>query len=378
MKSLVLAILAYSMLLSSCSQAAKTSQDAIYRGDLQRTGVYDVQPVKQLNGVLWKFQTGGEVWSSPVEAGGLVFFGSDDNFFYAVDARTGQEKWRFETGDDVRSSPTVVGGIVYFRSFDQYIYALKATNGELAWKVSLKEFEDENLAVREQYDDFLSSPLVANGLVYTGNYVNLYALDASTGQEKWRLKVLSAQRSIPTLANGILYFGAFDNLYAMDAQTGQEKWKFKCMSVPYAPAVKDGILYFASKDTYLYALDALSGELKWKNNLSGGSWVTSSPAVWEGMVYAGTSDGRALFAVHLENGETAWQFPSHGYVWGSPSLAGGVVYFGSGNKNFYAMDAKSGQELWHFETGGPVYSTPWIAEGVVYFGSNDGFVYALH
>jgi hypothetical protein len=164
-KSIVLAILVISSFLSSCSKVARPAPDAIYRAGAQRTGVHNVQPVTQLTGVLWKFQTGDEVWSSPVEAGGLVFFGSDDNFLYAVDANTGQEKWRFETGDDVRSSAAVVGGIVYFRSFDQYIYAVEASMGTLVWKVSLKEFEDENLAVREQYDDFLSSS-VANGLVY--------------------------------------------------------------------------------------------------------------------------------------------------------------------------------------------------------------------
>ena len=96
------------------------------------------------------------------------------------------------------------------------------------------------------------------------------------------------------------------------------------------------------------------------------------------MVYAGTSDGRALFAVNIDSGETVWSFPSGGYMWGSPSVAGGVVYIGSGSKNFYAIDAKTGQELWHFEAGGAIYSTPWLADGVVYFGSNDGFVYALH
>jgi outer membrane protein assembly factor BamB len=134
--------------------------------------------------------------------------------------------------------------------------------------------------------------------------------------------------------------------------------------------------YFASKDTYLYALDAQTGELKWKNNLAGSSWVTSSPAVSGEMVYAGTSDGRALYAVRADTGEIIWQFLAKGYVWGSPSLAGDVVYVGSGSKSFYAINALTGQELWHFETGGPVYSTRGSRRCGV-FRSSDRFVYAL-
>jgi outer membrane protein assembly factor BamB len=47
-------------------------------------------------GVKWKFKTEGEVWSSTVVVGGVVYFGSYDDHLYAVDIETGQEKWRFE------------------------------------------------------------------------------------------------------------------------------------------------------------------------------------------------------------------------------------------------------------------------------------------
>ena len=33
--------------------------------------------------------------------------------------------------------------------------------------------------------------------------------------------------SSPAVSGGMVYFGSSDTLYALDAQTGQEKWKFK-------------------------------------------------------------------------------------------------------------------------------------------------------
>src|SRR5262249_28743952 len=53
----------------------------------------------------WKFKTGGFVGSSPAIDRGHVFFGSQNQDVYSVDATTGTEKWHFETGKIVFSSP---------------------------------------------------------------------------------------------------------------------------------------------------------------------------------------------------------------------------------------------------------------------------------
>ena len=40
--------------------------------------------------------------SSPAVAGGVIYFGSYDGNFYAVDAGTGQLKWKFATAGERR------------------------------------------------------------------------------------------------------------------------------------------------------------------------------------------------------------------------------------------------------------------------------------
>src|SRR6202171_1885733 len=42
--------------------------------------------------------------------------------------------WSFKTGDAVSASPTVVNGVVYVGSWDGYFYALDADTGSLIWK----------------------------------------------------------------------------------------------------------------------------------------------------------------------------------------------------------------------------------------------------
>jgi outer membrane protein assembly factor BamB len=76
-------------------------------------------------GERWKFETGGEVATSPAVAGDTVYFGSNDTYFYALDTGSGVERWKFKVGDTITSSPAVAGGVIYFGSDDGYLYALQ-------------------------------------------------------------------------------------------------------------------------------------------------------------------------------------------------------------------------------------------------------------
>ncbi|MET0096587.1 PQQ-binding-like beta-propeller repeat protein [Limnospira platensis] len=55
----------------------------------------------------------------------IVYFGSADSHFYALDANTGQQPSRFQTENWIRSSPDLSNGIVFFGSGDNHLYADK-------------------------------------------------------------------------------------------------------------------------------------------------------------------------------------------------------------------------------------------------------------
>jgi outer membrane protein assembly factor BamB len=99
----------------------------------------------------------------------------------------------------------------------------------------------------------------------------LYALDATTGEERWRFQTGDTVWSSPAVANGVVYVGSFDgNLYALDAATGQERWRLRIVEdatpgedsrdsesrewIFPSPAVVDGVVYIGSGDGYLYAI----------------------------------------------------------------------------------------------------------------------------
>jgi alcohol dehydrogenase (cytochrome c) len=67
----------------------------------------------------------------------------------------------------------------------------------------------------------------------------------------------------------------------------------------------------------------------------------------------------AIRALEVETGKVKWEFTLKSPPWaGVLSTAGGVVFGGSDEGNFFALDALSGKELWDFQTGGAIAANP--------------------
>ena len=101
-----------------------------------------------------------------------------------------------------------------------------------------------------------SSPAVVDGVVYVGQGRDVYALDAASGQLRWRYETGSGVYSSPAVVDGVVYVGSYDDyLYALDAASGQLRWRYETGNRVYSsPAVVDGVVYVGSRDNYLYAV----------------------------------------------------------------------------------------------------------------------------
>ena len=59
------------------------------------------------------------------------------------------------------------------------------------------------------------------------------------------------------------------------------------------------------------------------------------------------------------NGSVSFEFRLHQPSWaGVLSTAGGLVFGGSDEGNFFALDASTGKPLWDFQTGGAIAANP--------------------
>jgi outer membrane protein assembly factor BamB len=349
-------------------QEAQADWWPMFHHDLTHTG-NSSSTAPSTNQTLWSFNTGGAVVSSPTIADGVVYIGSMNDNFYALNASTGTLIWNYTTGNSiVFSSAAVANGIAYVGSEDGDVYAFNASTGTLIWNCKVGEL-------------VWSSPAVANGMVYIGSEIsNVDALNASNGDLVWSYSTGDEVVSSPAIDNGVIFIGSLNgNVYALNATDGTYMWSYQTGSyVTSSPAVTNGVVYISTdgcgsveKDSDTYALNASTGALLW-------SYPTgdfSSPAVANGLVFAGGSDEK-LYALNATTGACVWNYltgePS------SPAVAGGLVFIGDANWcAVHALNASTGAPLWSYQTGGSVSSSPAVCGGVVFIGSDDGKVYAF-
>jgi eukaryotic-like serine/threonine-protein kinase len=150
-------------------------------------------------------------------------------------------------------------------------------------------------------------------------------------------------------------------------------WSYKTGGqISSSPAVVDGVLYFGSSDGNLYALHANTGDLLWKYPTGGAPPVGSSPTVADGVVYFISVS--TLYALNARTGRLLWSKSEEFSL--SPAVTNGLVYINSG-QGLEALDAKSGAVRW--STTIPADSPAAVTNGVVYVGglSGEAYVYAV-
>ena len=81
-----------------------------------------------------------------------------------------------------------------------------------------------------------------------------------------------------------------------------------------------------------------------------------------------SSTGGSLSAFSTR-GRLLWRRQTGSYVYSSPAVDHGRVFFGSYNGVFYAVRASDGATLWAHRTGGPISGAAVVVAGVAYAGS---------
>ena len=235
-----------------------------------------------------------------------------------------------------------------------------------------------------------ATPVLSGGALYVGIYCvtcpngsgKVSAIEAATGRQIWEHAFGGTAAQVvgsPTVVGDTVYVGASNNyMYALDASSGAEKWKFQAGNKIWAGVASDGAnkIMVASLDHNVYALDREKGTLLWTFK-TGGS-IASTPLLRGGILYFGSADGK-LYAVDVASGESKWEFNAGSWLWGSPLLDNGVLYVGSLDAQVYALDTATGARKWSqpFRTGGPISATPVMVSGVLAVGAQDGRVYGL-
>jgi polyvinyl alcohol dehydrogenase (cytochrome) len=307
----------------------------------------------------------------------------------ALNAQTGQLLWQTYTVPDNNGNPDGYSG--------NAIWQPPAIDPE---RGSLFVGTGNNYEVPQSVKDCLatSSPSAQSGCFDEKDYFDAgLALDLNTGQVKWARRVqgvdvwtvacvrnpnpvscpvpsspdFDLSGSGPNLLPGLVGFGQKSGIYwALNPDTGAIIWS----SVVGPGATLGGIEWGTATDGERIFV-AITNSVHKTYPLINGQSIT-----WG-----------AWSALDAATGKILWQTadPEQAVDMGSVSVANGVLYTPSFSGNMHALDATTGQILWTFASGGSVLDGPSIANGIVYWGSgyaktgggtanNKVFAFAVH
>jgi outer membrane protein assembly factor BamB len=318
--------------------------------------------------LLWKKETGAQVYSSPTIADGILYIGSNDGKVHAFAATSGKPVQTFPTSGAVSGGVTVAAGTLFAGSADHQVHAFRIGTGGAAWAYSTG-------------GPVSSTPAVVNGLVCIGSDDgNVYGIHAATGRPAWHYRTGGPVRSGPqpgsqSYSNSI-YVGSDDgHLYAIGTD-GAFLWKFAASGpVTATPAYDQALVVVGDSKGNMFGVPAEGPPKTWEKNFGGA--VSGTPAIAGNDLYLGSA-GSTVYAVNVFGGNRSWYYPTSGPVNSGLATDGVTVYAGDDDGYLYAIDAASGTGRWRYKAGAAVRSQILLANGIVYFGSLDHYVYALH
>ncbi len=311
-------------------------------------------------------------------------------FLDAFDAKTGKKVWRFWTvpGAGEPGNGTWSG--------DSW-----KTGGAPTWVTGVYDPDSNSVywGTGNPSPDMVGESRLGDNL-YSDS---LLALDADTGKLKWHFQftphdvldmdsnqvpvLVDAEfqgkpRKLVLFANRNGFYYVLDRLngeFLVGKQFARQTWAFgldahgRPIMNPAAVPTVDGTLVYPDDDGtanwYSPSLNLRTGffyqNVREKGAIQQRSRV--DPTYAPGRLFMGGSrhpvpdeePWGALRALDWKTGEMAWEFRVRTPPWcGVLSTAGGLVFSGTMEGDFFALDALSGKLLWRLQTGGAFWSNP--------------------
>jgi polyvinyl alcohol dehydrogenase (cytochrome) len=382
------------------------------------------------------FPDGTVTRSKPAVVGNWLIVGGQFGDLFAIERKTGKIGWRFVANAAIRGGITIgktgTRLTAFFADYAANAYAVDINTGKLIWSQRAGfESQSTTTGTVAYYNGIVYVPIssLEVSMAANGNYPccsssgGLVAMDAATGRELWRHRVVSEAAKVsgknrrgapaygpsgapvwcsPTVdaKRGLLYIGTGENyslpttstsdaIQALDLRSGKLLWTYQATTMdaynvacpvltncppkagpdldfgmaPLLTRKKDGkdILLAGQKSGVVHALDPSTGKLIWKLRIGKGGALG-------GIHWGMATDGKYVYAANADNFIALDRTDSS--VVASPGL--------------YAIDINNGKLVW--KTASPACETkgcipansaaPTVIPGLVFAATLDGHLRA--
>ncbi len=228
-------------------------------------GVYKFDLIKSKN--VWEYKTKNRISHTPIYKNNILYFASNDNYFYAIDFNTGDMIWKKRIDITAYSLPYIYKSRIYFGTTTGKLVCLDMRKGKFLWE---KQFSK----------GFFSSAVINNDILYIGNFNGyIYGINVNNRKIVWKLKTQKIIGASPVIKNNLLYFSSKNHFFCIDINNKYSiKWRYKTDGdILTSPGLLEDLVVFSSSRGTIYAFDRKSGVIRWKRRT--GYKIISDPLI---------------------------------------------------------------------------------------------------
>lgn len=299
---------------------------------------------------------GSTAWPGLTGSGEVAYLANQSAVF-AINARSGEELWSF-AGESGGFSLFNTNPSLFFTTpvvtEDGLVIILDSGNKQVMYAVDPNDVRDGTPAIEWKFTEarghWIAAPLVVDNRLFAPNTDgNIYVLDLQDGQSvKQAIKVI-------------------EPLGDSNGQPGRL----------WAQPVTDGTyLFVTSLDHSVFAIDLQTYEIVWYEDL-GGAVPGGAALGSDGMLYVG-SLAKQLEKFDPATGAHEPVLDTQGWIWGTPVVDGGNLYFSDVEGYFYSYNIKEGKLNWEpVKPDSAITASPLVQGDLVLLATESGEIYAV-
>ena len=312
--------------------------------------------VAGLNPVSYAFDstTGSLKWQAPISApqrsvasvvaGDTLYFGTSDGLLYALNTADGSTKWTWDSEHDVLLSLLFATDTIFVPTIadrgEFAFVAIDAVTGTEKWRQS------------STLGQYTAGAIIDGNVIFGTDFGKVMSVAAADGHVNWTFAPGNGAvfRAPPAFVDNDVYvFDTDGSLYALDAATGGELWRVTLDSGnSYNPAITGGVIYLTTPQGSVYALGDGGTELPAATPVTSPATVATAPVA---SPVADAAPGTAK-AETAEGVEVVWETTGGaGGLSGATQLSvapDGTIWVADPGKNGFQIFDAEGEflEIW--------------------------------
>jgi outer membrane protein assembly factor BamB len=200
----------------------------------------------------------------------------------------------------------------------------------------------------------------------------LVAVNLDRGTIRWRRDVVTP--FTPPTGEGLVFIATDAAIEALEARTGEVRWRAPLPGgAALALQYDTGWLLASTPGGDLAAMRASDGQQVWRRQL--GAPLSGAPGPALDRLYLPLADNR-LVSVLLADGGIIWERHLAARVTALLALDDQLVV-GTAGKRLMSLDLRSGRERWAWTVGGDISGIPLADDERIYFAARDNVLRAV-